>query len=224
MLNNIMILKNNLTHLSIIILINIFYTFIINTYIQTDDIYYNFLLNNYPSEIAIKVFEFSHSYKFLVYILSPLIIILRTLIFAIIFDAILTCKNIYESGDLSTGHKFSQFWKIFICAEWSCVAFVAVKFCWFAFFNTDYSYYDLIDYSPLSLYNLVGNSNLDSWLVYPMKMLNLFELAYLIVAVVACKKILQISNTDSLFYIGLSYIIPLFVFIIFIMYLNLYFQ
>lgn len=219
-----MILKNNLTHLFVIILINIFYTFIINTYIQTDDIYYNFLLSNYPSEIATKVFETSLSYKFLVYVLSPVIIILRTLVFAAILDAILTCKNIYESGNLSTNYKFSQLWKIFICAEWSCVAFVAVKFCWFAFINTDYDYKELIDYSPLSLYSLTGNSNADSWLVYPMKMLNLFELAYLTIAVVACKKILQTSNTDSIFYIGLSYIIPLFVFIIFIMYLNLYFQ
>ncbi|WP_308600086.1 hypothetical protein [uncultured Dysgonomonas sp.] len=218
------ILKNNFIHLLVIILINIFYTVIINTYIQTEDIYYNFLLSNYPSEIATKVFESTLSYKFLVYILSPVIIILRTLIFAIILDAILTCKNIYQSGDLSTGYKFSQFWKIFICAEWSCVAFVAVKFFWFAFFHTDYNYNDLIDYSPLSLYSLVGNSNVDSWLVYPMKMFNLFELAYLVIAITVCRKTLKISRTDSIFYISLSYIIPLFIFIIFIMYVNLHFM
>ena len=218
------ILKNNFIHLLVIILINIFYTVIINTYIQTDDIYYNFLLSNYPSEIATKVFESTLSYKFLVYILGPAIIILRTLIFAIILDAILTCKNIYESGDLSTGYKFSQFWKIFICAEWSCTAFVAVKFCWFAFFNIDYNYNDLIDYSPLSLYSLIGNSNVDSWLIYPLKMFNLFELAYLVIAITVCRKTLKISCTDSIFYICLSYIIPLFIFIVFIMYLNLHFM
>jgi len=215
-------LKNKFLHLFVIILINIFYTAIINTYIQTADIYYNFLLSNYPSEIAEKVFEYSQSYKFLVYILSPVIIILRTLVFAIILDAILICKNIYGSGNLSTGYKFGQFWKIFICAEWSCVAFIVVKFCWFAFFNLDYNYIDLIDYSPLSLYSLIGN-NMDPWLIYPLKMFNLFELAYLLIAVTVCKKTLQINYTDSIFYIGLSYIIPLFVFIVFIMYLNLYF-
>ncbi len=222
MLNSIF--KNNYIHLLVIVLINLFYTFVINTYIQTDDVYYNFLLGNYPSEIATKVLETSYSYRFLVYILSPLIVILRTLIFSVILDAILTCKNIYESGDLSIGYKFSQFWKIFIYAEWSCVAFIVVKFCWFAFFSTDYSYNDLIDYSPLSLYSLAGNSNLDSWLIYPMKIINLFELAYLVIAVITCKRVLHISYTDSIFYICLSYIIPLFLFIVFIIYLSLHFQ
>lgn len=218
------ILKNNFSHIFVIILINIFYTFIINTYIQTDHIYYNFLLSIYPSEIAIRVFESTLSYKFLVYILGPAIIFLRTLIFAIILDAILTCKNIYQLGGVSIGYKFSQFWKIFICAEWSCVAFVAVKIFWFAFLHTDYNYNDLIDYSPLSLYSLVGNSNIDSWLVYPMKMFNLFELAYLIIAITTCFKVFKISLIDSIFYICLSYMIPLFIFMIFIMYLNLHFM
>lgn len=216
-------MKKNATYLFIIIAVSLFYTIIINMYIQTDEIFYNFLLNNYPTEIAIRIFETSHPYKCIIYISTPILIILRTLIFAIILDAVLMCKNIYESKRTSTNYKFSQFWSIFICAEWSYIAFITMKFCWFAFFDTNYDYSKLIDYSPLSLYSLIGNNNLDAWLIYPLKVCNLFEVLYLVIAIIMCKRTLQMNWIDSMFYICLSYLIPLFVFMIFIMYLNIHF-
>ena len=127
--------KNNIIHLCLIITINTFYTVITNSYIQTDEIFYNFLTSNYPTEIATKIFKTTLSYKYLAYIISPLIITLRTLILAIILDTILTCESIYTTGTLPEKYKFSQFWRIFIYAEWSSVAFITIKFCWFAFFD-----------------------------------------------------------------------------------------
>lgn len=218
-------LKNNYIHLALIIFVSTFYVAIMNKYIQTDEMYFSFLIDNYPKELAIRIFESSHAYNFLfIYIISPLLIILRTLIFAVMLDAVLTCKNIYQHSGSSSKYRFGDFWRIFICAEWSTVAFIVLKFNWFAFVDTNYALNDLMNFSPLSLYSLTENHNIESWLIYPFKICNLFEFAYIVIAVITCKKALAMDYLDSIFYIFLSYLVPSFVFVIFIMYLNIYFQ
>lgn len=219
-----MLHRNNFIHLSVILLTNILYIVVFNNFVQTDELYYSFLTENYPDEIAERVFEASQSYSFIAYLLLPVVIILRTLIFAIILDAILTCKDIYQQGKTSAKHKFSHFWKIFIYAEWSYVILLLVSLSWFTFFNTDYNYKELTDFSPLSLYNLIGHDTLENWLIFPLKAINLFEAAYIVFAVVACKKILKVSSLDSIFYIAMSYVIPFIIFIVFIVYLSLHLQ
>ncbi|NDV68591.1 hypothetical protein D0T66_06725 [Dysgonomonas sp. 25] len=217
-------LRNNYLHLLIILLINIIYTAGFNYFIQTDDLYYSFLLENYPDEIAERVFQVSQSYNFLVYLLPPVLIILRTLIFATILDAILACKDIFREGQISQKYKFEHYWRIFICAEWSFIIFLIVRLYWFGFINTEYGYKDLTDFSPLSLYSLIGYEGLEDWLIFPLKTINLFEVIYIVLAVIACKKILKISYFDSIFYINLSYVMPFILFIVFIVYLSLYLQ
>jgi hypothetical protein len=53
-----------------------------------------------------------------------------------------------------------------------------LKIVWFYFFQTNYTLEDLQYFYPLSALNIVGYKGLDAWLIYPLQVLNLFELAY----------------------------------------------
>ena len=53
-----------------------------------------------------------------------------------------------------------------------------LKIIWFYFFQTSYTLEDLQYFYPLSALNIVGYQGLESWFIYPLQVLNLFELAY----------------------------------------------
>lgn len=52
------------------------------------------------------------------------------------------------------------------------------KNCVVLLFQTNYTLEDLQYFYPLSALNIVGYKGLESWFIYPLQVLNLFELAY----------------------------------------------
>ena len=63
-------------------------------------------------------------------------------------------------------------------AEFVFLGVGVLKIVWFYFFQTSYTLEDLQYFYPLSALNIVGYKGLDNWFIYPLQVLNLFELAY----------------------------------------------
>lgn len=73
---------------------------------------------------------------------------------------------------------YSQCWGVVIGAEYIFLIPEILKILWFMFIQTDPTYHDISGFYPLSLIHLVEFDALDKRWAYPLRALNLFEIAY----------------------------------------------
>jgi len=106
-------------------------------------------------------------------------------IFVVLF---LLVKMTFISGTLAAGIflfdyevQFKKLFGIVLQAEFLFIIPVLIKFVWFLWIQTSYSFIDLQYFYPLSALNIVGYEDLQPWFLYPFQVLNLFEIAYWIV-------------------------------------------
>jgi hypothetical protein len=78
---------------------------------------------------------------------------------------------------------FSQCWGIAIVSEFTFLIAELVKILWFFFIDTDPTYEDIRGFYPFSLMNFYDYHEMDKRCAYPLRALNLFEIAYWFVLV-----------------------------------------
>ena len=76
--------------------------------------------------------------------------------------------------------KFGQAFKVAILADAIFVLPFLIKIFWFLLIQTDYTLQDLQMFSPLSILNLLDAKNIDALWLYPLQLLNVFELLYVL--------------------------------------------
>jgi hypothetical protein len=73
---------------------------------------------------------------------------------------------------------YTQCWGVVIGAEFIFLVPELIKIGWFMFVETDPSYHDIRSFYPTSLMHFVDYNSIDSRYAYPLRALNLFEVAY----------------------------------------------
>ncbi len=111
-------------------------------------------------------------------------------------------------GSFMFGYKifYSQLWQLVMLGE--CIFFFAeiMKIGWFLIFFTDPEIWDVKAFYPLSIMNLVDFRNLaDAW-HYPLKALNLFEVAYWIFLIYGIRYLSNKRMDISLYIVLTSYV------------------
>lgn len=118
-----------------------------------------------------KVFAFQEKWRWISYALVPLLLLLKISLIA----SVLYIGTFFYSKVKVT---FKQLFDAVIKAEFVFLLVSILKIIWFYFFQTNYTLEDLQYFYPLSALNIVGYQGLESWFIYPLQVLNLFELAY----------------------------------------------
>jgi hypothetical protein len=148
--------------------------------------------------------------------------ILLTFIFIFIKTIIITC--VIYCGVLFFCKKrivFNQIWNLILKAEFIFLLVPFFKIIWFYFFQTNYNLEDIQNFYPFSAINISGWKNLESWLIYPLQILNLFELAYIIYLSYLVGKVTN-TNTDNGFKIIMySYVPTMLLWVCVVMFLTL---
>lgn len=88
---------------------------------------------------------------------------------------------------------FKSAFDVVLEAEFVFLIPILLKIIWFALFQTDYSLQDLQFFFPLSALNFFDYTTVQPWLIYPLQLLNLFEILYW---VVLAKGISQLIERD----------------------------
>ncbi|QSE98436.1 hypothetical protein [Fulvivirga lutea] len=78
---------------------------------------------------------------------------------------------------------YAQVWKVVLISESVFLIPEFLKICWFMFIETDPNIFMIREFYPLSLINLADTSELSDQYFYPLKALNVFEVAYWFVLV-----------------------------------------
>ncbi len=141
-----------------------------NTLILTDDIYYQ----TYGEQVAIAKIEsfldLRERISWLAYVFVPIILLIK-----ISFVAL--CLNI---GTLFSNIKlgFKRLFRIALVAELIFVVAGIIRILWLYYVKEIEVLQDVQYFYPLSMINFFSIDTLESWFIYPMVTLNLFEVAY----------------------------------------------
>jgi hypothetical protein len=211
-------LYNWLNHLALknllVLVLTLFVAFI---YLTNHTIINNNLLSqSFGDQIPVEkinlLLEKRTTYEWAGYLLIVIIAVIKYLVIA----------GIIQGGMLiySIEVRFSKILKIVIIAEFIFLIPILIKILWFTFVVPTYDLKELSFFTPLSMLNLFTAGSISSLWVYPLSLINVFDICYIFMLAYGVKKIVNISYDNSLKIIVGSYVPGLFLWVVFVLFVN----
>lgn len=146
-------------------------------------------------------FTIFHIFNALNYLWTP---------FALIWKFTLTAFVIWTGG-FAFGYKtsFVKLWQFILVAEIIFVFPELIKLLYFIQPSDSVTYLEVKNFYPLSLYNLIDPENILAKFIYPLQVINLFEILYIFVLILGFHTISRRNLKESTLVILFSYIICL---------------
>ena len=95
--------------------------------------------------------------------------------------------------------------KAAIIADYAFLVPKILKYLWFEVIQTQYSLPDLRNYNDYSLVQLLNLSSTDLWLEYPLRVINIFEVFFIIMITFSIREIYERSYLYRLKFVCLTY-------------------
>lgn len=189
--------------------------FLSNQFLVSDNLFYNSFAEQLTTDRIDALIDQTNRWAWLGYVFIPIIYLLK---FSVIALILLTGFFI-----INKKVSFSLLFKAVMLAEIPFLLVPLIKLLWFMFIQTDYTFQDLQYFFPLSALQLFEVANLPTWQIYPLQLLNLFELVYWISLAYWLKRLLLISLTSGMEMVIASYGTSLLLWVVFITFLSLSF-
>lgn len=144
-------------------------------------------------------FTFFHIFNTLNYVWTP---------FALLWKFTVTAFIIW-TGSFAFGYKvpFLKLWQFVLFAEIIFILPELIKMLYFIQPSDNVTYIEIRDFYPMSLFSLVDPEMVATKYHYPLRAINLFELAYIVLLVLGFHTISKRSITESLLVILFSYVL-----------------
>jgi hypothetical protein len=141
--------------------------------INFNDLYLNSLAENLTANQIKNIFEVQKKWEWISYTIIPLLLLIKT---SIVTSILYIGTFFYSKTEVT----FKNIFNSAIKCEFVFLIIPILKIIWFYFFQTNYTLEDIQYFFPLSALNITGYQGVDPWLIYPLQVLNLFEVAYII--------------------------------------------
>ena len=155
----------------LIISISILTYFINKNFLENEKLFILFLSEKLSLKQIEDFLTFQKKWQWVSYLTIPILLLIKT---TLISSVLYAGAFFYSKASIT----FKQLFDAVIKAEFVFVGVGVLKIVWFYFFQTNYTLEDLQYFYPLSALNIVGYKGLEAWFIYPLQVLNLFELAY----------------------------------------------
>jgi len=152
-------------------LISYFTIYFGNNLLNIEKLIVDNFINNLTTDQINDYLNFQKKWQWLTYAIIPLFLLIKT---ALITSVLYIGTFFYSKVKVT----FKQLFNAVVKAEFVFLGIGVLKIVWFYFFQTNYTLEDLQYFYPLSALNIVGYQGLEAWFIYPLQVLNLFELAY----------------------------------------------
>jgi len=156
------------------ILLSVFY-FLIYIYTKNvfnlDKLLYSSLAEKLTTSQLQFFVESQKKWSWVSYVFTPVFLFIKSILIASVLYV-----GVFFYGKIKITLK--QLFEVVVNAEFIFLLVGVVKIIWFYFFQTRFTLDDVQFCYPLSALNIVGYKGLEPWFIYPLQVLNLFELAY----------------------------------------------
>lgn len=199
------------TILFILLLLTIIIKYIIDTFLLTNDIYQE-LFNHLAPERINDILIIVRRFEFLSYVFLCVLLIIKCSVISIIILIGLFLANIKLD--------YVPVFKTILVCEFIFLLPNIIRVIWFTFFKLNYSYDELQSFYPLSILNFLDINHIDKIWIYPLQLLNVFEITYWIALAYGISKLINNNFDKALKIILSSYIPALVVWVVFVMFLT----
>ncbi len=162
-----------------------------------------------------EVLNFQQKWQWLGYLIAPLLLLLKISIIAGVLD--LGCFIFGKEI------KYKKLFAVVVKAEFVFLLVIVCKTSWFYFFKTDYTLEDLQFFYPFSMLSITGYDGLQPWYIYPLQVVNLFEIVYWILLALMLDKLLSTAKDKNtgIKIVASSYGVGLLIWVVVIMFFTL---
>ncbi len=205
--------NNNFSHLLVLASLNLLLSYFSTELLQTKELYTATLSEALTHEQVRELLSLQSKWEWVGYLILPIYLLLKISIIAAVIDI----GVFFYNKKMAYGKLFS----IVLKAEYLFLLVIIIKTAWLYFFVKDFSLEDVQNFYPFSMLHLVGTAGIDSWYLYPLQILNVFELAYWVVLAYLLGKALPIKVEKAFEIVLSSYGVGFFIWVIAIMFLVL---
>lgn len=186
--------------------------FLTDVFIFSDDTFFKSFEDQLSVNRITELILMRNEWSWLGYLFIPLIYVIK-------LTAVSICLSIgVFLLKLSTPLK--SLFKIALFAEFVFLFPPMIKLYWFSFVNLNYTLSDFQFFSPFSVINIFDKVDVEPWLVYPLQLLNLFELLYWFTLAYKIKDLLNRDFAGSLGFVASTYGVGLLLWVILVMFLT----
>lgn len=204
---------SNKYYLIFLIALTLLLGFFSELILNTEILFLNSLAESLTYDQLQEVIEFKDKWKWVGYIVVPILLLIKTSIIAAILD--IGC--FFFGKEI----KYKKLFNIVVKAEFVFLLVIVFKTAWFYFFQTNYNLEDLQYFYPLSTLNIIGYEGLQPWFIYPFQVLNLFELVYWFILAYLIGKELNENTDKGMSIVASSYGVGLLIWVVGIMFFTL---
>ena len=179
--------------------------------IMSNDLVYDSLINQLSYERISEMLSQGKKWQWVSYVFLPVLVSVKIFFIVICFSIGGLFLNV-ENG-------FKKFFASATNAEFVFLFPGAIKLIWFSLIKTNYTLQDLQYFSPLSALSFFKPNELDPWSVYPLQLLNVFEVVYWLVLAYQLKQVLNKDFSSCIGFVGRTYGMGLIVWVILVMFL-----
>ncbi len=188
---------NNIAIFAAYSLLYILIVYLINKMVYTDEFYYSLLGQKIATERIFDVIKIARKYQVLYYLLIPILFLLRTMIFS---TAIFCGFYLIDKG-----LRFGIILKSVIQAEIVFVVVMLIRLVYFVL-NPGLSAQAIPNFYPLSLTNLINLNNIPAYYIYPLQLVNIFEVGYMFLIAYGIKTVTRNTMLETLKPVACSYL------------------
>lgn len=186
--------------------------FTANTLVS-EELYFNNFGEQMNYDQIRSFIDLQYKYQWVTYLILPVIYILKLSLLTLVLLAGTIFWNIRIS--------FKKLFQIALIAEFLFIVPSLIKLVWFMFVKTDYELLDLQTFYPLSLLNLLNAKDIPQWLLYPLQIINVFEVLYWFILAYGISIVAKEKLPKLLGLVAASYGVGLFVWVVFVTFLNI---
>ena len=191
-------------------------TYAAKSLLITEDLYFQFFGDQLSYERIAEIIYLNEKWDWVSYAIIPAYYLIKIFLVGV-------CIYI---GSLLIGIDIS-FKKIFqatLLAEGIFLIPGIFRLIWFLFIQTHYTFSDIQHFYPLSVLNFFDPASLEAWWIYPLQLLNIFEVLYLFALAYGLYVITTKSYVKMLTLIACSYGAGLFIWVASITFLTVSFS
>lgn len=182
-------------------------------FLYSDETYYRSFGEQLAYDRIENLLEIRDRYVWVSYTLISLTLIIKVLFVAISINVGTLAKRIRIS--------FGEILELVICAEMVFVFAALIKTLWLSNVSIGHTLQYVQYFYPLSLGNLFDQESISSWFIYPLQLINVFELIYWFVLAWLLSSSLGMSLRKSLSVLAGSYGVALLIWIVVVIFLSL---
>lgn len=198
-----------------IVVFNVLILIASQTVLIDEIVFFNTYSEQLTYERSMELFNKMRSYSWVTYAMTPILLLLK---FSVL--SVLLYVGVFFS-DLTKEITLGKIFKVVVMCEIVFVVASVIKLLWFVFFAGNYTLDDLSFFYPLSLINLFNRSEVASYWVYPLQIINIFQVLYALLLTIGLSTIGLVSKRTADKVVLLTYFPAIVVWVTAIMFLTI---